>query len=107
MNRFKLFLLAMNRFRLLVVTTCIVVVAASSLGIGATYAQQDSGAVPLTPEQKAAAERRDKAAAIRAREQRDAAIKKRQDAKKYIKKVVEGQESGTAAPDTTGKGGGQ
>jgi hypothetical protein len=108
MNRFKL-ILTVNRFRLLLVAALVVAVTALSSGIGVTYAQQDPAAVPLTAEQKAAAAKLDKAAAIRARAQRDAAIKKRHDAKTYINKVVEGQESGAAAtaPDNTGKGGAQ
>jgi hypothetical protein len=95
----------MNRFRLLLVATLIVAVAALSSGIGVTYAQQDPAAVPLTAEQKAAVEKRDKAAAVEARAKRDAAIKKRQAAKEYIKKVVDGQDSGAAG--TTGKEGTQ
>ena len=91
----------MNRFRNYLLTTFAVGVIAFSYVISAAYAQQDSTNAPQTAEQKAAAEKRDKVAATQARAMRDAAIKKRQAAKEYIKKVVEGQQPGAA--DTAGK----
>jgi hypothetical protein len=99
----------MNRFRLLLCTLFVVAVTAFSPGIGVTYAQQDSAVAQPTPEQERAAAKRAEADAVRARAQRDAAIKRRQDAKKYIQKVIDGQQSGAsaAAPSNSGKGGAQ
>jgi len=82
----------MNRFRLLLFTLFVVAVTAFSSGIGVSYAQQDPAATPPAVAQDPAAAAKLKAAAVRARAQRDAAIKKRRDAKDYIKKVVEGQQ---------------
>ena len=96
----------MNRFRLLLVTAFMIAVTAPCWGTGVSSAQQ-------APEVKAAADKdpvaakRKADAAIRARAQRDAAIKKRHDTQKYIQKVVEGQQSGAAAPENAGKGGPQ
>ena len=97
----------MNSFKLLLFTLIVAVLTASSPGIGISYAQQDSPAVTMTAEQKAAVEKRDKEAAIKAREKRDAVIKTRHATKEYIKKVVEGQQPGEVPkePVNAGTGG--
>jgi uncharacterized protein HemX len=104
----------MNRFRLLLFTLFVATLTALSTGIGVTYAQQDQVATqaqdPAAAQaQDPAAAQRKAAAAVRARAKRDAAIKKKQDAKKYIQKVIEGQQSGAAAtaPGNAGSGGAQ
>lgn len=107
MNRFKLLMMTTNRFRLLLLMALVIAVTAFSPGISATYAQQEPAATKPTAEQKAAAAERKAEAAVRARAKRDEAIKKRRDLKEYVKKVVEGQQSGAAAtaPDKAGKEG--
>jgi hypothetical protein len=94
----------MNGFRLLLVAALVVAVTALSWG-GISYAQQAPAEVKPAVEKDPAAAKRKADAAIRARAQRDAAIKKRHETKKYIQKVVEGQQSGAATPDNAGKGG--
>jgi hypothetical protein len=94
----------MNRIRLLLFSMFLVVVTALSSGIGVTYADQNPVDAKKAVEKDPAATKRKADAAVRARAQRDAAVKRRHDTKDYIKKVVEGQQSGTtsAAPDSGG-----
>jgi len=88
----------MNRFRLLLFTTFVVAVTALPFAVSITYAGQDPAAAKPAAEQDPAAVKRAADAAVRARAQRDAAIKRRHDTKKYIQKVIEGQQPGATAP---------
>jgi len=98
----------MNKFGLLLVAAFMAAVTALCWGTGVSYAQQGPE-VKAAGDKDPAAVKRKTDAAIRARAQRDAALKKRHDTQKYIKQVVEGQQSGAAAPapEKAGKGGAQ
>jgi len=105
MNRFKIMIMSMNRFRLLLITMCAVAVTVFSSGIGVSYAEENSTAANPTAE-KAAAEKRKADAATRALAKRAEMLKQRKDAKEYIKKVVEGQQPGeVTSPADAGTGG--
>ena len=107
MNRFKLMIMTMNRFRLLLFTTLLVAAIALPCGTSATYAQQEPAAAKPAAEKDAAAAKRKADAAVRARAKRDETIQRTKAAREYIKKVVEQQQSGTAVapPDNAGKEG--
>ena len=97
----------MNRFMLLMVTTFLVAVMVLSSGISVTYAQQDPmPAKPAVENDPVAAQRKADAAA-RALAKRAEMLKQRKAAREFIKKVVEGQQPGAAAPapDNAGTGG--
>jgi hypothetical protein len=94
----------MNRFTFFLITAFIMAVTAFSSGIGVSYAQQDPAAATPADVKDPVAAKRKADAAVLARAKRDEAIKKRQESKKYIQKVIEGQQSG-AAPDNAGKEG--
>lgn len=98
----------MNRFKLLLCMSFVVAVTVLFSGINVACAQQASPAA--APDSVAAAQERAAAkerAAARAITKRAEMLKKRQEAKKYIQKVIEGQQpgAGSAAPDNTGKEG--
>jgi hypothetical protein len=92
----------MNRFRLLLLTTIVAAVTVLFSGINVTFAApappaEQPGASNVPPDVAAAR----KAAATRARAKRDAMLKQREESKKFIKGVVEGQQI-PAAPGTGG-----
>jgi hypothetical protein len=94
----------MNRFRFLLLTAFIVAVSVLSWGTSVTFANQDSAAPHKATEKEIAAKKRADADAPRARAQRDAAIKQRAEGRKYIQKMIKGQQPAPAAePDKAGK----
>lgn len=85
----------MNRFRLLLITTFVVAVTAFSSGISVSYAEQAStDAKPAVAKDAAATNQTSRAAAAaRATAKKAEMLKKRDASKKYIQKVVEGQQN--------------
>jgi hypothetical protein len=100
----------MNRFRFLLFTAFVMAVTAFSSGISVSFAdQQDSAVAKPAAEEKAAAAKRAETAAARAIAKRAELLQQRKASKEYIKKVIEGQQPGAAAPapDNAGKEGAQ
>ena len=94
--------LKMTAMMRLFIAASVVAVTAFSSG-GASWAQQDQAQEKT--QKDPATVKKDAAAAARSRALRDAAIKRRQETKKYIQKVVEGQAKPGANDPGTGGGG--
>jgi hypothetical protein len=100
MKRLRLRTLLLKRTRHCLLVSF--VLAATALCWGARVSCAAQGPVVAKPDPFAAKRAAD---AKRARAQRDAAVKKRQEGRKYLKQVIEGQHSATAPPVDDGKGG--
>lgn len=103
MSRFKLMIMTMNRFRLLLVSIFVLAIPALS---GVTYAAQEPVAATATQAtgQDAAAKQKTAVLAAKARAKRDAVQKQRLDAQKFIRENATGHQpriDGTA-PEKAG-----
>lgn len=103
MNRVKLMMMTMNRFKLLLCTAIVAAVTVLVSGIGVSYA--DPVAPAAKAAESAAAQAPRAAAAVRARAKRAELLKKKEASRKYIQNVVEGQQNQpVTGADNAGKG---
>jgi C4-dicarboxylate-specific signal transduction histidine kinase len=100
MKRFKLMIITLNRFRLLLLTAFVVAATALSAVTYAAQEPQAAGQNPVTVKKET-----DQAA--KARAQRAAVLKQRKDAQKFIRENATGHQPGTDVPasDNAGPGG--